>query len=63
MNSMKELRKSRGLGQKEVAAMIGVTQPTVSDGRIKKKTPPGSGFKRSANYSVYQGKRFSALNR
>ena len=41
MNSMKELRKSRGLGQKEIAAMIGVTQPTVSEWENQKKDPSG----------------------
>lgn len=41
MNIVKELRKRAGLGQKEVAAMIGVAQPTVSDWENQKKDPSG----------------------
>lgn len=41
MNIVKELRKRAGLGQKEVAAMIGVAQPTVSEWENQKKDPSG----------------------
>ena len=41
MNRVKELRKSLGMGQKEVALAAGVTQPTVSEWEHQKKDPSG----------------------
>lgn len=39
MNKFKEARTKRGLGQKEVAYKLGVTQPTISDWESGRKTP------------------------
>lgn len=41
MNIVKELRKQHGLGQKQVADMVGVAQPTVSEWENQKKDPSG----------------------
>ena len=48
MNIVKELRKKAGLGQKEVAAMIGVAQPTVSEWENQKKDPSGERLQKLA---------------
>lgn len=41
MNKVYELRKSIGMQQKELAAAIGVTQPTISEWEHGKKDPSG----------------------
>ena len=41
MNKVYELRKSAGMQQKELAAAIGVTQPTISEWEHGKKDPSG----------------------
>ena len=50
MNIVKELRKKKGVQQKELALEIGVTQPTVSDWENNKKDPSGERLKRLAEY-------------
>ena len=50
MNIVKELRKSRGIQQKELALSIGVAQPTVSEWESGKKDPSGDRLKRLANF-------------
>ena len=39
MNRIKQLREKTGLQQKELAAALGVTQPTISDWEAGKKAP------------------------
>ena len=39
MNIIRELRKKAGIGQKELASIIGVSIPTVSDWETGKKQP------------------------
>ena len=41
MNIVKELRKKAGIQQKELAIIIGVSRPTVSDWEANKKDPSG----------------------
>lgn len=41
MNIVKELRKAAGMQQKELAVVIGVTQPTISEWEHGKKDPSG----------------------
>ena len=50
MNIVKELRKKKGIQQKELAIEIGVTQPTVSDWESGKKDPSGERLKKLALY-------------
>lgn len=50
MNIIKELRKKRGIQQKELAIEIGVTQPTVSEWESNKKDPSGERLKKLADY-------------
>ena len=50
MNIVKELRKKRGIQQKELAIAIGVSRPTVSDWESNKKDPSGERLKRLAEY-------------
>ena len=50
MNIVKELRKKKGIQQKELAIEIGVTQPTVSDWESGKKDPSGDRLKALAAY-------------
>ena len=50
MNIVKELRRKKGIQQKELALEIGVTQPTVSDWEQNKKDPSGERLKRLAEY-------------
>lgn len=50
MNIIKELRKKKGIQQKELAIEIGVTQPTVSDWESNKKDPSGERLKKLAEY-------------
>lgn len=46
MNIVKELREKAGMQQKELALVIGVSQPTVSDWEHQKKDPSGDRLKR-----------------
>ena len=50
MNIVKELRKRKGIQQKELALEIGVKQPTVSEWESGKKDPSGERLKRLAEY-------------
>ena len=50
MNIVKELRKSRGIQQKELALSIGVAQPTVSEWESGKKDPSGERLRKLAEY-------------
>ena len=48
MNIIKELRKKKGIQQKELAIEIGVSRPTVSDWESGKKDPSGDRLKKLA---------------
>lgn len=50
MNIVRELRKKKGIQQKELALTLGVSQPTISDWEANKKDPSGDRLKRLANY-------------
>lgn len=50
MNIVKELRKKKGVQQKELAIDIGVSQPTVSEWESGKKDPSGDRLKALAEY-------------
>ena len=50
MNIVKELRKKKGIQQKELALTIGVSQPTVSEWESNKKDPSGERLKKLADY-------------
>ena len=50
MNIVKELRKKAGIQQKELAIIIGVSRPTVSDWEANKKDPSGDRLKKLAEY-------------
>ena len=50
MNIVKELRKKKGVQQKELAIDIGVSQPTVSEWESGKKDPSGDRLKALAAY-------------
>ncbi len=50
MNIVKELRKKKGIQQKELALEIGVSRPTVSEWESNKKDPSGDRLKRLAEY-------------
>ena len=50
MNIIRELRKRKGIQQKELALSIGVAQPTVSDWESNKKDPSGDRLKKLAEY-------------
>lgn len=50
MNIVKELRKKRGIQQKELAITIGVAQPTVSEWESGKKDPSGDRLKKLAEF-------------
>ena len=50
MNIVKELRKKKGIQQKELAISIGVSRPTVSDWESNKKDPSGERLKKLADY-------------
>ena len=50
MNIVKELRKKKGIQQKELAITIGVSQPTVSDWESNKKDPSGDRLKKLADF-------------
>lgn len=48
VNRVRELRRRAGLGQKEIASIIGVSRPTVSEWETGRKTPTGDRLKRLA---------------
>ena len=50
MNIVRELRKKKGIQQKELAIAIGVSCPTVSAWESNKKDPSGDRLKKLANY-------------
>ena len=50
MNIVKELRKKKGVQQKELAVEIGVAQPTISEWETGKKDPSGDRLKKLAEY-------------
>lgn len=50
MNIVRELRKKKGIQQKELAIEIGVSIPTVSDWETGKKDPTGIRLQKLANY-------------
>lgn len=50
MNIVKELRKKKGIQQKELALEIGVSRPTVSEWESNKKDPSGERLKKLAEY-------------
>ena len=50
MNIVRELRKKKGIQQKELAIAIGVSCPTVSAWETNKKDPSGERLKKLANY-------------
>lgn len=48
MNIVKELRKKAGIQQKELAIILNVSQPTVSEWETGKKDPSGERLKKLA---------------
>lgn len=50
MNIVRELRKKKGIQQKELALAIGVSAPTVSDWELNRKDPTGERLKKLAEY-------------
>ena len=50
MNIVKELRKKKGIQQKELAIIAGVAQPTVSEWELNKKDPSGERLQKLAEY-------------
>lgn len=50
MNTVNELMVRMGVEQKELAAAIGVSQPTVSDWKRNKKDPKGDNLKKVADF-------------
>ena len=50
MFRIKELRKKKGIQQKELAIEIGVSRPTVSEWESGKKDPSGERLKKLAQY-------------
>lgn len=50
MNIVKELRKKNNIQQKELALIIGVAQPTVSEWETGKKDPSGERLKKLAQF-------------
>ena len=50
MNIVKELRKKNNIQQKELALIIGVAQPTVSEWETGKKDPSGERLKKLAEF-------------
>lgn len=50
MNIVRELRKKKGIQQKELALIIGVAQPTVSDWEKNKKDPSDERLDKLAEY-------------
>ena len=50
MNIIKELRKKAGIQQKDLADIIGVSRPVVSEWESQKKDPSGDRLKKLAQY-------------
>jgi transcriptional regulator with XRE-family HTH domain len=50
MNIVRELRKRKGIQQKELSIIIGVAQPTVSEWEKNKKDPSGDRLRKLAEY-------------
>ena len=50
MNIVKELRKKAGIQQKELALIVGVSQPTVSEWEQNKKDPSGERLQKLSEY-------------
>ena len=50
MNIVKELRRKKGIQQKELAIEIGVSRPTVSEWESGKKDPSGERLRKLAQY-------------
>lgn len=50
MNIVKELRKKKGIQQKELAISIGVSRPIVSEWESGKKDPSGERLRRLAEF-------------
>lgn len=50
MNIVRELRKRKGVQQKELAIAVGVSQPTVSEWEANKKDPSGERLKKLAKF-------------
>lgn len=50
MNIVKELRKKKGIQQKELAISIGVSRPIVSEWESGKKDPSGERLRRLSEY-------------
>ena len=50
LNIIKELRKKKGIQQKELALVIGVAQPTVSEWESGKKDPSGERLRKLSEY-------------
>lgn len=50
MNIIRELRKKAGIQQKELALIVGVSQPTLSDWEKGKKDPAPENLKKLAEY-------------
>ena len=50
MNIVRELRRKKGIQQKELAISIGVSQPTVSDWESNKTDPSGERLRKLAEY-------------
>ena len=50
LNIVKELRKKKGVQQKELALVVGVAQPTVSEWELNKKDPSGERLRKLAEY-------------
>ena len=56
MNRVKELRKRAGMMQKEVASIVGVTRPTISEWETGRKDPSGPRlFKLAELFNVSTG--------
>jgi len=56
MNKVKELRERMGIQQKELAIMVGISRPTVSEWEHQKKDPSGERlFKLSQIFGVSTG--------
>ena len=50
MNIIKELRRKKGIQQKELAIEIGVSQPTISDWESGRKDPTGDRLKKLSEF-------------
>lgn len=50
MNIVRELRKKKGIQQKELALIVGVAQPTVSEWEKNKKDPSDERLRKLSEY-------------